>query len=95
MSYISFYIFLFCWFCREHVNIPYNKPCIIIEGSGRRTTKITYGDGKATTTFFSFPPNVILSGITFEVNTRKRDGATIFIFFIRRNVSKLVIMLVS
>jgi len=79
ISYIYFYIFLFCFvlFCREHVNIPYNKPCIIFEGSDRRTTTITYGDRKATTTFFSFPPNVILSGITFEVNVRKRVGATI------------------
>ncbi|AET00097.1 putative pectinesterase [Medicago truncatula] len=60
----------------ENVNIPYDKPCIILEGSDRKTTKITYGDGKATTTFFSFPPNVILSGITFE-NTFGNEGPAI------------------
>ncbi|WJX59205.1 pectinesterase [Trifolium repens] len=48
-----------------HVNIPYDKPCIILEGSNRGNTIISYGD-KQTSTFISMPPNVILRGITFE-----------------------------
>jgi hypothetical protein len=52
--------------CRGLVNIPYDKPCIILEGSNRGNTIISYGD-KQTSTFISMPPNVILRGITFEV----------------------------
>ncbi|CAJ2653855.1 probable pectinesterase 66 [Trifolium pratense] len=48
------------------VNIPIDKPCIILEGSNRGNTIISYGDRNATTTFISMPSNVILSGITFE-----------------------------
>ncbi|KAL5101590.1 hypothetical protein RYX36_005917 [Vicia faba] len=57
----------------ESVSIPDGKPCIILEGSDRTTTKITYGDSKATVTFFSKPPNMIFSGITFE-NTYGTEG---------------------
>jgi hypothetical protein len=56
--------------CRGRVNIPKDKPCIILEGSNRGNTIISYGDRQATTTFVSMPPNVILRGITFEVNTK-------------------------
>ncbi|XP_057417989.1 putative pectinesterase 10 [Lotus japonicus] len=57
----------------EKVSIPYDKPCIILEGEGGRNTVISYGDTRTPAsweaTFTSSPPNVIVSGITFEVNT--------------------------
>jgi len=68
--------------CRENIYIPNDKPCIILEGSDRITTIISHGDKQATTTFVSNPPNVILSGITFEVNTTKRARAITSLFFI-------------
>ncbi|CAL5190397.1 unnamed protein product [Lathyrus oleraceus] len=60
----------------ESIYIPDGKPCIILEGSDRRTTKITYGDSKATFAFFSKPPNMVFSGITFE-NTYGTKGPAV------------------
>ncbi|XP_054824774.1 putative pectinesterase 52 [Prosopis cineraria] len=53
----------------EKVQIPKDKPCILLEGEGRRVTTITYNDHQQTdtsATFTSFPNNVIVVGITFE-----------------------------
>lgn len=64
-------------FCREKVQIPYNKPCIILEGSGRNVTTVAHANHYKTTTsatFISSPPNVVVSGITFEVNIRTLIG---------------------
>ncbi|KAL2316712.1 hypothetical protein Fmac_030588 [Flemingia macrophylla] len=55
--------------CREKVQIPKEKPCIILEGEGRQNTMISYSDHNGTSSssiFISWPPNVILSDITFK-----------------------------
>ncbi|XP_057419175.1 probable pectinesterase 66 [Lotus japonicus] len=55
----------------EKVSIPYDKPCIILEGEGSRHTVIIHGDTRTATsweaTFTSSPPNVIVSGIAFKL----------------------------
>ncbi|XP_061361405.1 putative pectinesterase 52 [Gastrolobium bilobum] len=54
---------------REKVNIPYNKPCIILEGQGRDVTIITYNghlETDTSATFTSSPSNVVAKEITFE-----------------------------
>jgi len=76
--------------CREEISIPYDKPCIILKGSGRRTTTIYGDDTQAKAIFTSSPPNVVLSGITIEVKPQDRNN-----FFLQRNVTKLMVMLVS
>jgi hypothetical protein len=56
--------------CREQVNIPIEKPCIFLEGNGRRQTTVTYNahqDTAASATFTSLPSNIVVKGITFEV----------------------------
>ncbi|CAI0551729.1 unnamed protein product, partial [Linum tenue] len=53
----------------EQVTIPHDKPCIFLEGEGRKSTIITYNDHSQTdksATFSSYPPNVIGKGITFQ-----------------------------
>ncbi|KAE9589555.1 hypothetical protein Lal_00000110 [Lupinus albus] len=53
----------------EKVQIPYNKPCIYLEGEDRESTIITYNDHQQTdtsATFSSFPDNIIARGITFK-----------------------------
>ncbi|CAI0551731.1 unnamed protein product [Linum tenue] len=57
----------------EQVTIPHDKPCIFLEGEGRKSTIITYNDHSQTdksATFSSYPPNVIGKGITFQVISR-------------------------
>lgn len=54
----------------EKVQIPYDKPCIFLEGEGQHVTTITYNDHRRTdtsATFSSFPNNVVAAGITFKV----------------------------
>ncbi|CAL0320939.1 unnamed protein product [Lupinus luteus] len=56
----------------EKVEIPYNKPCIYLEGEDRRSTIITYNDHQQTdisATFSSFPDNIIARSITFMMKT--------------------------
>jgi len=56
--------------CREQVNIPIEKPCIFLEGNGRRQTTVTYNahqDTADSATFTSLPSNIVVKGITFEV----------------------------
>ncbi|CAL0317459.1 unnamed protein product [Lupinus luteus] len=53
----------------EKVEIPKDKPCVILEGDSSISTIITYDDHGATNssaTFASSAPNVIVSGITFQ-----------------------------
>ncbi|KAK7386747.1 hypothetical protein VNO78_27082 [Psophocarpus tetragonolobus] len=59
----------------EMVIIPQEKPCIILEGEGRKNTIISFWDHKgftstnstsANSTFTSAAPNVIASDITFK-----------------------------
>ncbi|OIW02890.1 hypothetical protein TanjilG_29666 [Lupinus angustifolius] len=53
----------------EKVEIPKDKPCVILEGDKSISTFITYGDHDATdesATFASSASNVVVSGITFE-----------------------------
>ncbi|KAK7269435.1 hypothetical protein RIF29_22161 [Crotalaria pallida] len=52
----------------EKVLIPYDKPCIYLEGEGRQETIITYNDHQQTdvsATFSSRPNNVVAESITF------------------------------
>ncbi|XP_014618237.2 putative pectinesterase 52 [Glycine soja] len=53
----------------EQIQIPYNMPCIFLEGQGKEVTTVTYNDHQKTdisATFSSFPDNVVASGITFK-----------------------------
>ncbi|CAN1161641.1 Probable pectinesterase 55 [Linum perenne] len=53
----------------EQVTILPEKPCIFLEGEGRGTTIIEYGAYAATdssSTFCSYPPNMVVKGITFK-----------------------------
>ncbi|KAK7278021.1 hypothetical protein RJT34_23042 [Clitoria ternatea] len=53
----------------EKVQIPYEKPCIFLEGEGKDVTIITYDDHQQTdtsATFSSSPDNVVATGITFK-----------------------------
>ena len=59
--------------CSEKVTIPPEKPCILLEGSGRHVTIITHDDHAQTdtsATFTSSPDNVVASGITFQVSIK-------------------------
>ncbi|TKY52312.1 Pectinesterase protein [Spatholobus suberectus] len=54
---------------REKVQIPSEKPCILLEGQGKDVTTITYNDHQRTdlsATFSSHPNNVVATGITFK-----------------------------
>ncbi|XVF72764.1 hypothetical protein PTKIN_Ptkin12aG0146600 [Pterospermum kingtungense] len=54
---------------REKVTIPYNKPCIFLEGAGSKLTSIEWGDHMDTSesaTFTSSPDNIVAKGITFK-----------------------------
>ncbi|XP_050238033.1 probable pectinesterase 66 [Mercurialis annua] len=54
---------------REKVTIPENKPCIFLQGAGRKLTIIEWGDHETTNTsatFTSFSDNIIARGITFK-----------------------------
>ncbi|OMO82142.1 Pectinesterase, catalytic [Corchorus olitorius] len=54
---------------REKVTIPFNKPCIFLEGAGNQLTSIEWGDHKDTgesATFTSSPDNIVAKGITFK-----------------------------
>ncbi|XP_010493935.1 PREDICTED: putative pectinesterase 52 [Camelina sativa] len=58
----------------EKVIIPYNKPCIIVEGDGQRVTTITYNGHEATdisSTFTSYPPHVVVRNLSI-MNTYNR-----------------------
>ncbi|CAN1219471.1 Probable pectinesterase 66 [Linum perenne] len=53
----------------EQVTILPEKPCIFLEGEGRGATIIEYGAYAATdssSTFCSYPPNMVVKGITFK-----------------------------
>ncbi|KAK7269437.1 hypothetical protein RIF29_22163 [Crotalaria pallida] len=53
----------------EQVLIPYDKPCIYLEGEGRSKTIITYNDHQETdvsATFSSCPNKVVAQSITFK-----------------------------
>ncbi|XP_052194106.1 putative pectinesterase 52 isoform X2 [Diospyros lotus] len=66
-----------CCGCREHVEIPMGKPCILLEGSGLSQTIIT-GDGHAQTnssaTFTVSSNNFVAKRIAFE-NSYNRGAA--------------------
>jgi len=55
------------------MQIPNEKSCIILKGSSSKDTIITYDNSYFTNgtsmsaTFISRPPNVVVSGITFQV----------------------------
>ncbi|KAF8387650.1 hypothetical protein HHK36_026304 [Tetracentron sinense] len=52
----------------EKVTIPLDKPCILLEGDGRRWTAITWDDHDQTNssaTFTSYPDNFVARDITF------------------------------
>lgn len=88
------------YLCRERVLIPPEKPCIILKGSGNKTTIVSYGDAPRVdrSTFTSYPPNVVLSGITFVVNTRNIDRLTIrnkWFFFFGKNIRNKHYVLLS
>ncbi|CAL0333598.1 unnamed protein product [Lupinus luteus] len=55
---------------KEMINIPLEKPCIILRGAGSNNTIIQYNahleNGKWNPTFSSFPPNVVVLGITIQ-----------------------------
>jgi len=83
---------MFCFFdCvgKRFFDCFFDKPCIILKGSGRRTTTIYGDDTQSKAIFTSSPPNVVLSGITIELTQESNH------FFLQRNVSKLMVMLVS
>ncbi|CAJ2652298.1 putative pectinesterase 10 [Trifolium pratense] len=67
---------------KEKVHIPIEKPCIILKGSGSKTTIIAYNDSannvgtSDSATFISSPPNVIVSGISFK-NTHGPNGPAV------------------
>ncbi|KAG7556622.1 Pectin lyase fold/virulence factor [Arabidopsis suecica] len=51
----------------EKVIIPYNKPCIIVEGEGQRVTTIMYNGHEATdvsSTFTSYPPHIVVRNLS-------------------------------
>ncbi|CAJ1971445.1 unnamed protein product [Sphenostylis stenocarpa] len=58
----------------EKPQIPRQKPCIILEGEGSQNTIISFSDHGGinsggtsdSATFTSYPPNVIVTGITFK-----------------------------
>ncbi|XP_054813214.1 putative pectinesterase 52 [Prosopis cineraria] len=53
----------------EKVEVPYEKPCIFLEGEGRAVTTITYNGHQQTdssATFSSVPNSVVVAGINFE-----------------------------
>ncbi|OIW08077.1 hypothetical protein TanjilG_21057 [Lupinus angustifolius] len=55
----------------EEIEIPSEKPCLILEGEGSENTIIQYNDHQTEKknwrpTFHSNPPNVIVLGITFK-----------------------------
>ncbi|RDX89711.1 putative pectinesterase 10, partial [Mucuna pruriens] len=53
----------------EKVQIPFEKPCIFLEGQDKNATIITYDDHQRTdlsATFSSYPNNVVAAGITFK-----------------------------
>ncbi|KAH1040831.1 hypothetical protein GYH30_023605, partial [Glycine max] len=55
---------------REQVVIPINKPCIFLQGAGRNSTSIEWGDhGNAT--FYTKANNTIAKGITFTNTLNK------------------------
>jgi hypothetical protein len=74
--------------CREQILIPVRKPCIILKGSGSNNTIITYnksfhdGGQSMSATFHSSPPNVILSGIKFQVRKRNVRNTLFSTYFI-------------
>ncbi|XP_019058661.1 PREDICTED: putative pectinesterase 52 [Tarenaya hassleriana] len=52
----------------EQVTIPYNKPCIILEGEGQDLTEISFNAHQATdtsSTLTSYPPYTVFRRITF------------------------------
>ncbi|AED93608.2 putative pectinesterase 52 [Arabidopsis thaliana] len=58
----------------EKVIIPYNKPCIIVEGEGQRVTTITYNGHAATdvsSTFTSYPSHIVVRNLSI-MNTYNR-----------------------
>ncbi|OIW07086.1 hypothetical protein TanjilG_02720 [Lupinus angustifolius] len=61
----------------EKVDIPYNKPCIYLEGENKDSTIITYDDHQQTdtsATFSSAPNNIIARFITFKNSYNLQDG---------------------
>ncbi|CAN1219477.1 Probable pectinesterase 66 [Linum perenne] len=53
----------------EQVTIPSEKSCIFLEGKERRTTVIEFSAHAQTdssSTFCSYPPNIVVKGITFK-----------------------------
>ncbi|CAN1219484.1 Probable pectinesterase 66 [Linum perenne] len=55
----------------EQVTVPPEKPCIFLEGEGRGTTIIEFSAHAQTdtsSTFCSYPPDIVATGITFKVN---------------------------
>ncbi|MED6125738.1 hypothetical protein PIB30_071562 [Stylosanthes scabra] len=65
---------------KEKVNVPRNKPCIVLEGENRHKTIVTYGDHQKTdtsATFTSSPSNVVVTGITFKNSFNVRLGREI------------------
>ncbi|KAG8475278.1 hypothetical protein CXB51_032104 [Gossypium anomalum] len=54
---------------REKVTIPYDKPCIFLEGAGRLLTRIEWNSHMRTcdsATLTSFPDSIVAKGITFK-----------------------------
>lgn len=69
------YAYIYIYYCREKVSIPFDKPYIFLKGiGGRHQTTVTF-DGHDQTdssaTFSSFADNVVVQGITFKVNTHQ------------------------
>jgi pectinesterase len=71
--------------CSEKVHIPIEKPCIILRGSGSKTTIVAYNDSannvgtSDSATFISSPPNVVVSGISFKVKPHNPFEFGIFV----------------
>ncbi|CAI0381723.1 unnamed protein product [Linum tenue] len=63
--------------CREQVTIPYDKPCVFLEGEGQKETNIIYNGHNQmdqSATFSSYPPNVVAKGITFQIDGNEPYG---------------------
>ncbi|XP_020237799.1 putative pectinesterase 10 [Cajanus cajan] len=66
----------------EKVQIPIEKPCIILEGEGSQRTIISFSNDdktKNSAIFISSPPNIVLSDITFK-NSYNVDNISAQIF---------------
>lgn len=64
-------MFYFVFVCfREKVNIPYDKPYIILKGEGKRKTLVEWGDHDSTAqspTFTAVADNVVVKCMSFRV----------------------------